>query len=87
MTALTVNRYERRGGNIIATQVSTSNYAEIATWTGGTTHPHTRTHATSVSVPGLVRPVFAGEWVVRFPDGRFKVLDDLDFHDRYQRSS
>ena len=37
--SLTIHRYECKGGSIVATQVTASNFAEIADWTGGATHP------------------------------------------------
>jgi hypothetical protein len=85
--SLTVHRYECKGGSIIAVQVTTSNFADIAAWTGGTTHPHTRAHVTSVSVPPHETLAIAGDWVLRMPDGRFVILNDVDFHDRYQRAA
>jgi hypothetical protein len=81
---LTIHRYETRGGTIVAVQVSTSNVGAIAEWTGGATHRHTREHDYSVSVGSEV--ALPGDWVVRYPDGRFVVLSDADFNDRYQRT-
>ena len=83
---LRIHHYEARGGTIIACQVSTSNLSEIADWTGGTRHPHTREHPSSVSLPHSNVAAAATDWIVRYPDGRFTVLSDLAFHDRYQRS-
>lgn len=85
-STLRIHRYEARGGNVVASQVSASNIDEIATWTGGTAHPHTREHGRSVSVPRAAGEAFPTDWVVRYPDGRFDVLEDAPFHDRYQRS-
>jgi hypothetical protein len=84
--SLTIHRYECKGGSIVATQVTASNFAEIADWTGGATHPHTRAHVTSVSIPPYASLAIATDWVVRMPDGRFVVLTDMDFNDRYQRA-
>jgi hypothetical protein len=85
-SSLRIHRYEARGGNIVASQVSTSNLGLIADWTGGTAHPHTREHERSVSVPFKAGEAFPTDWVIRYPDGRFLVLPDDKFHDRYQRS-
>ena len=87
MTPLPLHYFETRRGFVTAVQVTATNLPELADWTGGTLHHHSRRWDDSIDVPAVSGfHARVGDWIVRYPEGRFERMSDDTFNDRYQRS-
>lgn len=88
-TTLVLHYYEAKQGHVVAVQVTgtIANLAALADWTGQPFRRRTRSHDASVDVPAVTGfEAGPGDWIVRYPDGRFERMSDDDFNNRYQRS-
>ncbi len=94
---MTVQRYQRRAGEVDAVRVTEANAAHVAEWADGRVDRDRQTGKLLVRLPQTQIPACVGDWVVRdvMPDGLGPARPMLDHlfgwayelreGDRYQR--